>query len=240
MRRLARIILLPLSDWLDALESCVSGGGRASIVIVVAAVLAAWWLYVPIHELAHAWGCLWTGGEVTRLEIAPMYGAAWLARVFPYVTVGSAYAGRLSGFVTRGNDLIYLTTCALPFVLTVFVGVPLLRAVPLARGRWRAVLLGAAIPVAFAPFVSLTGDYYEMGSILVTRAVARCVPGFAVDRWRSDDLVKLVSTLAPGMTVADAAGVTASLLVGVALAFATYWAGVMVAAAVARRRRRSP
>src|SRR4029077_11054814 len=152
-------------------------------------LVVTWWLYVPLHELAHAWGCLLTGGRVTRLEIAEIYGAAWLARVFPYVTVGSEYAGRLSGFDTRGSDLVYLVTCALPFVLTVFVGVPLLRAAPEARGRRGAIMLGASIPIAFAPFASLPGDYYEMGSILVSRMVAALVPGFAVDRWRSDDLI---------------------------------------------------
>ena len=215
------------------------GGGRASIGVMLASLLAAWWLYVPLHELAHAWGCLLTGGRVTRLEISDIYGAAWLARVFPYVTVGSEYAGRLSGFDTRGRDLIYLATCALPFMLTVLVGVPLLRAVPRAGGWWRSIMLGASIPMAFAPFVSLPGDYYEMGSILVSRAFAAGASGFPLDRWRSDDLVKLVSALMPNATVADAAGVTAALLVGVALAFATYWAGVMVSAGVARPRRRS-
>jgi hypothetical protein len=235
---LVRIAARPLFDWLDALESCVRGGGRAAIALGVLSLLLAWWLYVPIHELAHAWGCLLTGGRVTRLEIAEIYGAAWLARVFPYVTVGSEYAGRLSGFDTRSSDLIYLATCALPFVLTVFVGVPLLRAVPRARGRWRGVALGAALPAAFAPFVSLPGDYYEMGSILVTRAVAAFVPGFPIERWRSDDVVKLVGTLMPEARASDVVGVAASLLVGVVLAFATYWAGVMVSAGVARRRRR--
>ena len=239
MTPLVRIIAQPLRDWLDALEACARGGGRPSIAVVAASLLAAWWLYVPLHELAHAWGCLLTGGRVTRLEIGEVYGAAWLARMFPNVSVGSEYAGRLSGFDTRGSDLVYLATCALPFALTVFVGVPLLRAVPRVRDWRGAVMLGAALPLAFAPFGSLPGDYYEMGSILVSRAVAVFVPGFAVERWRSDDLVKLVAALAPDSTVSDALGVTASVLFGVALAFATYWAGVMVSAGVARRRRTS-
>ena len=97
-------------------------------------------------------------------------------------------------------------------------------------------MLGASIPMAFAPFVSLPGDYYEMGSILVSRAVSAW--GFPLERWRSDDLVKLVGALAPDARVSDAVGIGSSLLVGVVLAFATYWAGVMVAAGVARRRRR--
>lgn len=236
---LVALMARPLRDWLDALEPTVRAG-RVAIAAMVASLVAAWWIYVPIHELAHAWGCLLAGGQVTRLEIAEIYGAAWLARVFPYVSVGSEYAGRLSGFDTRGRDLVYLATCAAPFVLTVLVGVPVLRAVPRLRSRWRGVALGAAIPAAFAPFVSLPGDYYEMGSILVSRMVAALVPGFSVDRWRSDDLVKLVASLAPAASVADVAGVTASFLVGLALAFATYGAGVLVSSAIARRVGRTP
>src|SRR5207344_3373896 len=100
--------------------------GRLAILIVAAAL--TWWIYVPIHELAHAFGCLAGGGAVTRLEIDPLYGAAWLQRVFPFVAVGSDYAGQLTGFDTRGNDLTYLLTDFLPFVGTIAVGVPLLHA----------------------------------------------------------------------------------------------------------------
>jgi hypothetical protein len=226
--RLVCLVAQPLRDWLDALEACVRDGGRAHLIVIALGFLVSWWIYVPVHELAHAWGCLLAGGEVTRLEIDGIYGAALLAKVFPYVTVGSQHAGRLSGFDTRGSDLTYLATCALPFVLTVFVGVPLIRAVPGARGWRRSFMLGAAVPIAYAPFVSLTGDYYEMGSIMVSRMVAAFVPGFAVDRWRSDDLLKLVGALARDARVTDAAGVAASLLLGAALAWGTYWAGVLV------------
>ena len=123
--------------------------------------------------------------------------------------------------------------------LTVSSGA-VLRAVPRAGGWRRSILLGAALPIAYAPFVSLIGDYYEMGSILVSRVVAALVPGFAVDRWRSDDLIKLASNLAAQAGLADVAGLAASLIVGAALAFATYWAGVLVADAMARGRATAP
>ena len=236
-RPLGRLVAQPLRDWLDALGACVRDGRPADFAMIALGFVLSWWIYVPVHELAHAWGCLLAGGEVTRLEIDWIYGAAPLARVFPYVSGGSEYAGRLSGFDTRGSDLTYLITCALPFLLTIVIGVPLLRAVPRLRGWARGLALGAAVPVAFAPVVSLTGDYYEMGSILVSRTVAALVPGFPVDRWRSDDLVKLVGALAPDVGVADVAGVGASLLVGVVLAFATYWAGVLVSDALGRGHR---
>jgi len=205
-------------------------------MVIVLSALVAWWIYVPLHELGHAWGCQLAGGKVTRLEIDRIYGAAWLARVFPYVTAGSEYAGRLSGFSTGGSDLVYLSTCALPSVLTVFVGVPLLRAAPRARAWRAAVMLGVSTPIAFAPFVSLTGDYYEMGSILVSRVVASLVPGFPVARWRSDDVIRLGRDLAGQASAGDVAGVATSLIVGTALAFATYWAGVAVADAVMARQ----
>ena len=112
---------------------------------------------------------------MTRLEIDPIYGAALLQRFFPFVSVGSAYAGQLTGFDTHGNDLTYLATDFCPFLLTVLVGVPLLRAAPSRRTPLRVALcLGVALPLAYAPFIAVTGDYYEMGSILVSRLVA-CV-----------------------------------------------------------------
>ena len=109
---------------------------------------------------------------MTRLEIAPQYGGGMLARIFPFVVSGSAYAGQLTGFDTYGNDAIYLVTVLAPFTLTVIAGVPLIKlaARPLVRPAWRPWLLGASVPIAYAPFVSLFGDYYETGSILVSRA----------------------------------------------------------------------
>ena len=46
----------------------------------------------------------------------------------------------------------------------------------------------ALFVVGLAPFYNLIGDYYEMGSILVSRAAQQWQPSFAVERWRSDDL----------------------------------------------------
>ena len=224
----------PLHDWLVAFESCVRDRRPAEIVVLLSSLVVAWWLYVPVHELAHAWGCLSTGGAVTRLEISRIYGAGLLARIFPYVTVGSEYADRLSGFDTRGSDLTHLATCAAPFVLTILVGVPLLRAVPLLSGWRRGLALGVALPMAYAPFVSIPGDYYEMGSILVSRLVTVFVPHFPTARWRSDDVFRLVGSLTPDANASDVAGIAASLLVGVVLALMTYWAGVAISAAAKR------
>jgi hypothetical protein len=224
------------------LAAAVQPAGAIGLALVSAGLLASWWIYVPVHELLHAAGCLAAGGEVTRLEIEAMYGAAFLQRFVPFVVVGSSYAGQLTGFETHGNDLIYLATDAAPYGLTVLVGVPLMQAVATASWRpaWRAVWFGVAAPVALAPFLSLGGDYYEIGSILVSRA-ARLIDS-TVDsiRWRSDDLVKLALQDLPakgGLRVVDVAGLVAGLVVGVTLAVATYRLGSAWAAWLRRNSR---
>ncbi len=228
MHRIYRILMQPADDYLAALQAAVP---RRSVVPVLAIIVAtglSWWIYVPIHELGHAFGCVWTGGEVTRLDIDPIYGATLLKRVFPFVSVGSAYAGQLTGFDTHGNDLTYLATDFAPFLLTILVGVPLLRAAPLQRTPLRAALcLGAALPLAYAPFISVTGDYYEMGSILVSRMATLWNPSLPLSRWRSDDALKLGSQLfaTSGGGLSDAVGILASLVLGIVLIFATYWLG---------------
>ena len=237
----------PIRDVMAAMEAQVVRGdhpGRALVVTLVGGVVS-WWIYVPVHELLHALGCYLTGGTVTELQIAPEYGGALFAQLLPFVSAGGDYAGRLSGFDTKGSDLIYLATDALPFLLSVRLGVPLLKAC--ARGR-RAALFGAAIVLGLAPFYCLTGDYYEMGSILTTRALTWLsgaeAPRFAA--FRSDDVVKLVTevwtqpsnfhvesvrgALAAGLVVAG--GLTSVVL----LAFATYAVGTRVARAVSRAR----
>src|SRR5258708_7146966 len=82
--------------------------GGAALAWAGAGLLAGGWVYVPAHELLHAAACRLAGGEVRRLEIAPLYGGTALARLLPFVAAGGDYAGRLSGFDTRGSDLVYL------------------------------------------------------------------------------------------------------------------------------------
>ena len=122
---------------------------------------ASWWIYVPLHELGHAFGCIFGGGTVTELQISPMYGAALLKEFFPFVTVGSEYAGQLTGFDTKGSDLIYLLTDFFPFLLTIFIGVPLLRSAAGSKPIWAAIKLGFGRPIAFAPFISFSGNIAE-------------------------------------------------------------------------------
>jgi hypothetical protein len=252
LQQIQKGLLLPVGDFAQAVQA-TAGAGMTGLLVAGAGYAVSWWIYVPLHELLHALGCWATGGAVTRLEIDGIYGAALLARVFPFVTVGSAYAGQLTGFDTRGSDLVYLATDAAPFVLTVVVGVPLLRRVSTVGDRTRgeshrpslarSALFGAALPIAFAPFLSLTGDYYEMGSILVSRAAALVHPALDVKRWRSDDLFKLSAALFPSpsnLHVGDVLGVLAASLIGLSLSVATYGLGSWLAARSLGRSRAGP
>ena len=228
-RQARAALLLPINDYLDALGRYRPRLAVSDLALVFAAAAAGWWLYVPVHEFLHVAGCLLGGGTVTELELSPVYGAAFLQQWFPWITVGGDYAGRLSGFDTGGSDLTYLLTVYLPFVLTILVGVPLLRH-PGDPGRSRmaySVVLGLSLPVALAGFISLPGDFYEIGSILVSRLAVLLGAGGPVELWRSDDLPLLVQQrfLEGDGDALDALIILASFILGALLAWATYLAG---------------
>lgn len=190
-----------------------------------------WWIYVPAHELLHALACLAAGGEVSRLEIDPLYGGALLARAIPWVIAGSDYAGRLSGFDTGGSDLVYLATDLGPFVLALLPGAWALRAA--ARLRW-PVAFGAALPFALGPFLSLTGDAYEIGSILLTR-VPPWTAEAARELLRGDDLLLRAGAVADAGGPAAWIGLVLAALLGALWAFATYALAGWLAARLGQR-----
>lgn len=199
--------------------------------------MLSWWGYVPVHEIFHAWGCLIGGGEVSQLDLSPVYGAVFLKNIFPFIHVGSEYAGRLTGFNTHNSDLIYLLTVFFPYIITILIGIPLLMSVKTGRTSLNisCIKFGVALPIAYSPFISITGDYYEIGSIILTRLISFLLPSFQVDRWRSDDLFKLVENLFfsnNSFKSGDVIGVVLSFLLGIILIFATYWTGRLWAKAV--------
>lgn len=222
--------LQPVYDYLAALEYCLVQRPFRAVFQMISGFILGWIIYVPLHELMHAFGCMAAGGTVSRLEIDAIYGAALLQHIFPWVAVGSDYAGQLTGFDTHGSDAIYLVTDFAPFLLTLFVGAPALRRLPRLSlpAPWRCLLFGTLLPVAFAPFVSLPGDYYEMGSILVSACMAAISPGFDVTRWRSDDLILQVRTLMGpegSGSIGDSIGITAGFALGAVMAWGTYLLG---------------
>jgi hypothetical protein len=238
MRPLVRRLVAPAVDVQSCLTSTVADSPKpwTRLLQLLLGVAAAWWIYVPTHELLHAAGCLLSGGVVRTVTIAPLYGGVILSHWLGSVQPGGDYAGRLSDFSTHHSDIRYLAIDGAPYLLSLFAGVPLLR---LAIRRRSTLLAGPALVLALAPFLSLTGDYYEMGSIVVTRAVAPFdqspetweIPGGAM-KLRSDDLPSLIGRIArdPGRFTAEIPGrglgavaiVAISFGLGVGLALMTY------------------
>ena len=218
------------------LERLLFDGRRSTgLALCGISLVVTWFLYVPVHELLHVLGCVMTGGSISELEVAPQYGGALLAKVFPFVVSGGEYAGRLSGFDWKGSDLIYLATDFLPFTLSVVIGVPLLH---LCAKKRHPILFGSAVVLGFAPIYNLPGDYYEMGSILTTRVMASAAGGDTPSPYltlRSDDVFKLIEEIAerPADTQVSAslasgpayAVVAGGMLVAVVLAWMTYGLG---------------
>lgn len=223
-----RFLARPYRDFVDGLDGVLERGWPGLAAVAVG-LTVGWWVYVPIHELGHAGACMISGGTVETLEVAPIYGGGLLAQIFPWVVAGGEYAGRLSGFDTGGCDGVYLATVFGPYLLTLFPGVWAL----IAMGRWArrrvvaGVGFGLAMPFALAPFLSLTGDAYELGSILVTR-----VPPWTAEQTllRGDDLLKVAQGVGEtGGGGASWAGLALGTLLGAAWAWATYGAGAWLA-----------
>lgn len=230
LKKLKYILILPFEDFLSGLERAIGKSAPVNIALLVLIFAVTWWIYVPIHELCHAFGCILGGGTVTELEISPKYGGAILQKIFPFVSSGSEYAGQLTGFDTGGNDLTYLLTVFFPFLLTIFIGVPLLRSAPRSSPLGASIKLGISLPIAFAPFISFSGDYYGMGSIIISRLAALLSPSLNIDRWRSGDLFKLTEGLffsGSPYAAGDIAGVLFSFVLGIALIYGTYFLGVL-------------
>ena len=207
-----------------------------SLAWVMLGLLLGWWIYVPVHELLHVAGCVLAGGEISRLELDPLYGADLLARVFPFVVSGSDYAGQLTGFDTRGSDWIYQACVLMPYLLTVFPGFWLWRRAldVAAPGPGAMLAAGALLLLVAAPLISLTGDYYESASIIVSRLFAGAA-GRPIEAWRSDDVFRLVDRWALGWTAADIAAVAGGLVLSLLLALATQALGAWLGHRIDRR-----
>ncbi|MDA3933733.1 MAG: hypothetical protein PF630_05305 [Gammaproteobacteria bacterium] len=226
-----RFWLQPLHDYVSMLESISQHFSWIRLTLLLLALVAGWWLYVPVHELLHAFGCIWSGGEVSQLDLRAEYGAAWLQQYLPWISVGSDYAGQLSGFDTGGSDLVYLATVLMPYLLTVFPGLWLWTLA--LHGNWQLpwawLLTGFSFSMVAAPFISLFGDMYESTSIIVTRLLVLADSNTDVARWRSDDVLLLIQQLWPQWRWTDAIVISCAWLLAVLLAWLLYWSGRQLA-----------
>jgi len=214
----------------DHLEGVLAGPrplARFALIALLAAI--AWWVYVPLHELVHAGACVSCGGEVRRMTLAPIYGGSVAARHFDWIDDDTPYAGQLADF-SPGSDACYLWLVLAPFVAT-----PLAR--PLLR---RAARGGGALPfaigtvLALMPLVSVTGDFYEAASIVVTRLAEGGMPDAL--SLRSDDLPALV-----GRLLAKGSGVPAGqwALIALSAALGTSAALALTVASIPPAARRA-
>jgi hypothetical protein len=176
-----------LQDHLDRATAGPRPGFRLALIAVFA--VGTWWLYVPLHELAHAGACLSCGGEVRRMTLAPRYGGSIAARLFDWIDDETPYAGQLADFTTGGSDLCYLWLVLAPFAATPLAR-PLLRRAARRRG---AAAFAVGMVLALMPVMNIPGDFYEAGSIVVTRAAADALPDAGA--LRSDDLPALLGRL---------------------------------------------
>jgi len=198
---------------------------RGAVIRLFAAVVLVWWIQVPIHELLHAAGCFLTGGQVTKLAVSPLYGGTVLERIFPFVVAGGEYAGRLEGF-EPSSDLGYLVTIFAPYLLTLLLGIPLVRS---GRRRRSPEIFAAGVVFTLLPWISIPGDYFELASVALTGLVgwsglAPLAPD-ALRGLRSDDLFRLVGEIRLPARTIDAVWTIgllgASLLVAAGLALLT-------------------
>lgn len=174
------------------------------LITLMLSFLVTWFVYVPIHELLHVAGCVISGGVVEEVILDRKYGAVFLSKIFPFIVPqSSGYAGRVSGF-DPGSDPGYLMTVFFPFILTIFPGVWLLVYSARVKKMW---VSGVGMIVGLAPFMSLTGDYFEIGTIITTKiwnSVLQGYPAQSIEAYwnlRSDDIFRLISEISaePGL-----------------------------------------
>jgi len=183
----------PFKNFINLYKQILSlSNASKTLFLFSSGLIVGWWLYVPVHELLHAAGCLISGGEVHRLEIKALYGGTILSEIFPFVISGGDYAGRLSGFDTLGSDWVYAVTVFFPFILSLF-GFFFLELATRKKARFAFAFI---LPWAFAPLISLTGDFFELGTLTLFQVW----PGPSeINRLLiSDDIFRLLKDMSTG------------------------------------------
>ncbi len=231
-----KTFLFFIQGWIDAFRDITSVMERfqtesrpfISLGLLLLSILTTWFVYVPVHELLHVAGCIFCGGEVSEVILDRKYGATFLNKIFPFIIPSntSAYAGRLSGF-DPGSDIGYLITVFTPYILTIFPGVFLLLISSRIKKMWVA---GIGMILGLSPFMSLTGDYFEIGTILSTRIWNIIFLGFpanSIDHFwslRSDDIFLLISEIIASPNLYGLPGIRNLLQIIVVISFGLFLA----------------
>lgn len=221
---------------MQVVESLESGPNKSLTrkVMFLLWLILLWAIYVPIHELMHAFGCTVTGGEVQEIRLSVFFGGSLLEQWIPVFKADWSLGGRLSQFSTGGSDWVYLATDIFPYIPSILFGVWLLG---MGLRSNRQLVLALGLILALAPILSIPGDYYEMGSIVITDLI-KLIWGTpegsllanSIDLVRSDDIILLIEELAREKRDVGLLGkgisflfVAFSFTLGVWLAGVTYW-----------------
>lgn len=172
------------------LEQIIKEAGYKGLFKILLGLILFWHLYVPVHEFLHVAGCLLAGGEVESLTLKAQYGGLILQNLFPFVIPESEYAGRLTGFKTP-NSWVHAMVDFFPYSISLF-GIPL---IAYCRRKRAAVLFGLGIILAFVPFMSIPGDYYEAVSLATTQVAEAINPGLQEGVLVSDDVFRSIKQL---------------------------------------------
>ncbi len=97
----------------------------------------------------------------------------------------------------------------------------------------RAFLFGLALPLALAPFISLTGDAYEIGSILTTSS-GPWSDAASSALLRGDDVFKKFAELRAAGSNAPWGGFGLAIALGFAWAEGTFALGALIARKLGR------
>ncbi|HKI49122.1 MAG TPA: hypothetical protein VKA69_07325 [Desulfobacteria bacterium] len=217
-----------------AVEQVINEAGYKGLFKMLLGLILFWHIYVPVHELLHVSGCLLGGGEVESLNLKPQYGGWILQKLFPFVIPESDYAGRLTGFKTP-NSWAYALVDLFPYSIS-FFGITLIE---FCRRKKLAVLLGLGIILAFVPFISIPGDYYEAVSLATTQLGEAINPALQAGAFVSDDVFRSIKQLGEAGTLDWSFGALIFLgfLLAAYLAFMTFALQVWISELFFRRDR---
>jgi len=171
-------------------QQIINEAGYKGLFKILLGLILFWHLYVPVHEFLHVAGCLLGAGEVESLTLKAQYGGLILHNLFSFVIPESEYAGQLTGFKTP-NPWAYAMVDFFPYNISLF-GIPL---IAYCRRKRAAVLLGLGIILAFVPFMSIPGDYYEAVSLATTQVAKAINPGLQEGVLVSDDVFRSIKQL---------------------------------------------
>ena len=217
---------MPLIKWTktalntptQALSHLLDDGSNKKLVILLLVFFVSFWIYVPIHELMHAFATFLVGGEVRELAIDATYGGVFFAKIFPFVVSESEYAGQLTDFTTP-NKFAYFIVDMFPYLLSL-PGVLLIRLAAKYKRLW---LFSLGFLLMLVPLTQIFGDFYEAASLSMGEIMSLLNPSLDPNLIVSDDMFKLLSTIDESSkgNLLIYISIALSLLLGLILAWLT-------------------